>query len=97
MPGRFTLEECRRAGGEDSSTPSHILVSTPSPAPERGRFAHQKRFPSTRGHTVGVDDGSFSSPPLGKDKSWSHTFDKAGIYKIHIKEHPGAKGEIGVK
>ena len=58
-------------------------------------FSNTQEMPG--GHTVVADDGSFSSPALGKDKSWSHTFDKAGTYKIHIKEHPGAKGEIVVK
>src|SRR5262249_36138158 len=49
------------------------------------------------GHTVVADDGSFSSPALAKDKSWSHVFDKSGTYKVHLKEHPDAGGEIVVK
>src|SRR5262245_14828437 len=49
------------------------------------------------GHTVVAEDGSFSSPPLRKDETWSHTFDKPGTYKIHVKEHPGAGGEVVVK
>ena len=30
------------------------------------------------GHTIVADDGTFSSPPLGKDESWSHTFNAVG-------------------
>jgi plastocyanin len=49
------------------------------------------------GHTVVADDGSFSSPPLAKDQTWSHTFEKAGSFGVHIKEHPGAKAKIEVR
>ena len=49
------------------------------------------------GHTVAADDGSFSSPGLAKDESWSHTFSKAGVYEYSIKEHPSAKGRVVVE
>jgi plastocyanin len=49
------------------------------------------------GHTIVADDGSFESPGLAKDASWSHTFETAGTYSYHIKEHPAAKGKIIVK
>jgi plastocyanin len=49
------------------------------------------------GHTIAADDGSFSSPPLAKDQTWSHTFAKPGTTKIHIKQHPKATGEIVVQ
>lgn len=49
------------------------------------------------GHTVVADDGALSSPPLDKDASWSHTFDKAGTYGFHIKEHPTAKAKVIVE
>jgi plastocyanin len=49
------------------------------------------------GHTVVADDGSFSSPPLAKDQGWSHTFEKAGSFGVHIQQHPGAKATIEVK
>jgi hypothetical protein len=49
------------------------------------------------GHTVVADDGSFSSPPLAKDQSWSRTFEKPGSVGVHIKEHPAAKARIEVK
>jgi len=49
------------------------------------------------GHTVVADDGSFESPPLNKDQTWSHPFGKPGSYKFHLKEHPGTKGEIIVQ
>ncbi len=49
------------------------------------------------GHTIVADDGSFSSPPLGKDEKWSHSFDAPGTHKIHIEQHPKAVGEITVE
>lgn len=49
------------------------------------------------GHSIVADDGSFASPGLAKDEEWSHTFEKAGSYAYHIKEHPGAKGTVTVE
>ena len=49
------------------------------------------------GHTVMASDGSFSSPPLAKDQSWSHSFDVPGIYPVRIKEHPAAEASIVVE
>ena len=49
------------------------------------------------GYTIVADDGSFGSPALAKDKTWSHTFDKPGIYAVHLREHPNAGGKIVVK
>lgn len=49
------------------------------------------------GHTVVADDGSFESPPLNKDESWTHPFAKPGSYKFHLKQHPNTKGEIIVQ
>jgi plastocyanin len=49
------------------------------------------------GHSVVADDGSFHSPGLAKDQSWSHTFDEPGIYTYSIKEHPAARGRIVVE
>jgi plastocyanin len=77
--------------GHNSLEPSTVTI-------EKGDavvFSNTQEMPG--GHTIVADDGSFSSPALAKDKSWSHTFEKAGTYKVHIKEHPGAGGEIVVK
>lgn len=49
------------------------------------------------GHTIVADDGSFESPGLAKDQSWSHTFNEPGAYLYSIKEHPSAKGKIVVE
>lgn len=49
------------------------------------------------GHSIVADDGSFQSPPLGKDQSWSHTFSEPGTFAYAIKEHPAAKGAIVVE
>ena len=58
-------------------------------------FHNQDEMPG--GHSIVADDGSFESPALAKDDSWSHTFEKSGTYPYHIKEHPEAKGKIVVK
>ena len=49
------------------------------------------------GHSLAADDGSFQSPPLAKDASWSHAFTKPGSYGYAIREHPGTKGKIVVQ
>lgn len=49
------------------------------------------------GHTVMASDGSFSSPALMKDQSWSHSFDVPGVYTVGIKEHPAATATIIVE
>jgi plastocyanin len=49
------------------------------------------------GHTIVSDDGSFESPGLEKDQSWSRTFDEPGVYGYAIKEHPSAVGRIVVE
>ena len=58
-------------------------------------FHNQDQMPG--GHTIVADDGSFTSPPLAKDESWSHTFKAGGTYPYHIKEHAAAKGKIVVE
>ena len=49
------------------------------------------------GHTIVADDGSFESPPLGKDEQWSHTFAREGSFGYRIEQHPEAKGRVTVK
>jgi plastocyanin len=58
-------------------------------------FKNQDQMPG--GHTLVADDGSFASPPLAKDQSWSHSFQAKGTYPYHIKEHAGAKGKVVVE
>ncbi len=49
------------------------------------------------GHTIVADDGSFESPPLGKDEKWTREFPEPGTYGIHIVQHPTAKATIVVE
>jgi plastocyanin len=49
------------------------------------------------GHTVVADDGSFASPPLAKDESWSHTFEKPGRHPYTIQQHPKTRATIVVE
>ncbi len=43
-------------------------------------------------HTVTADNGSFQSPNLTADKSYSHKFTKAGTYRYYCSFHGGAGG-----
>jgi plastocyanin len=58
-------------------------------------FLNEDEMPG--GHTIVAADGSFASPGLAKGETWSHTFEKPGVYSYSIKEHPAAKGQVIVK
>jgi plastocyanin len=58
-------------------------------------FHNEDQMPG--GHSIVADDGSFKSPGLAKDQSWSHKFEKAGTYSYSIEEHPSARGKVIVK
>lgn len=77
--------------GHNRLTPAEVKIS----AGDAVVFHNVDEMPG--GHTVVADDGSFSSPPLGKDQSWSHTFEEPGSWGVHIQQHPGAKATIQVK
>ena len=49
------------------------------------------------GHTIVAADGSFESPGLEKDQTWSRLFEEPGVYGYSIKEHPAAVGKIVVR
>lgn len=48
-------------------------------------------------HTVTGDDGSWGSPLLDPDGSWSHTFTTPGTYPFHCAPHPFMKGVVVVR
>lgn len=75
----------------NSLSPTQVTIQ----AGETVTFHNQVQMPG--GHTIVADDGSFASPPLEKDGTWSHTFDAAGAYSYHIEEHPSAKGTVTVE
>lgn len=77
--------------GHNRLEPAAIMVSSGDTV----RFVNTDQMPG--GHTIVADDGSFSSPPLAKDESWSHTFGKAGAFGYSIQQHPSAKGIVTVK
>jgi plastocyanin len=58
-------------------------------------FHNVDRMPG--GHTIAAVDGSFESPPLDEDESWSHVFPEAGRFEITIKEHPETKATVIVE
>lgn len=47
-------------------------------------------------HTVTADNGEFDAGVLGKDKSFSRTFDAAGSVPYHCEIHPNMTGTIVV-
>jgi amicyanin len=48
-------------------------------------------------HTVVSDTGVFDSGNMGRNASFSHTFDIAGTYTYHCGPHPYMKGTIVVR
>lgn len=46
--------------------------------------------------TVVLDDGSATSPALGRAVGWHHTFEKAGEFVFHLSEYPSRTGTIVV-
>lgn len=91
LPLRVHAGEAKVEVGHNRLTPAEVSIT----AGDAITFHNVDQMPG--GHTVVADDGSFSSPPLAKDQSWSHTFEKPGSVGVHIKEHPGAKAKIEVK
>ena len=77
--------------GHNRLEPAEISIN----AGDSVTFHNEDEMPG--GHTIVADDKSFTSPPLGKDKSWTHTFANEGTFTYHIKQHPGAKGKIVVQ
>jgi plastocyanin len=55
------------------------------------------KFDDSTDHTVAADDNSFTSPALGKGKTYTHTFTTAGTVKYHCSIHPFMTGTIVVK
>jgi plastocyanin len=55
------------------------------------------KFDDSTDHTVTADDKSFTSPALGKGKTYTHTFTTAGTVKYHCSIHPFMTGTITVK
>lgn len=47
-------------------------------------------------HTATLDDGSCTTPNLGKGESGGLTFNAAGTYPFHCNIHPDMKGTITV-
>ena len=49
-------------------------------------------------HTVTFtgDEDPFDSGPLGQGTSWSHRFDRPGVYRYDCRLHPGMSGTVVV-
>ena len=77
--------------GHNKLEPSELKVSVGTTVV----FHNMDEMPG--GHTIIAADGSFESPGLGKNESWSHTFNESGSYAYSIKEHPSAKGTVVVE
>ncbi len=77
--------------GHNRLEPAAVMVNSGDTV----TFVNKDQMPG--GHTIIADDGTFSSPPLAKDESWSHTFDEIGDYGYSIQQHPSAKGTVTVE
>lgn len=47
--------------------------------------------------TLVADDGLFRSPPLGPGDRWQFTFERAGLHRYRLEEHPDIEGVIVVE
>jgi plastocyanin len=77
--------------GHDKLDPAEVTI----PADTTVVFHNLDQMPG--GHSIVADDGSFQSPGLAKNESWSHTFSETGVYPYSIKEHSAARGKIIVE
>jgi plastocyanin len=50
----------------------------------------------TKNHQVIANNGSFASPTLAPNRSYTHVFNTAGIYRYHDALHPALTGKIVV-
>ena len=87
----MAAEEATVQIGHNKLEPSELTIAAGTTV----IFHNQDQMPG--GHTIVADDGSFESPGLAKDESWSHTFADPGDYGYSIKEHPAAKGRVIVE
>jgi plastocyanin len=55
------------------------------------------KFDDSTDHTVTADDKSFTSPALGKGKTYTHTFTTVGTVKYHCSIHPFMTATVIVK
>ena len=87
------------ASGEDQTVEiSHHQLSPAEISIQVGEsvtFVNRVEMPG--GHSIVADDGSFTSPQLDKNQSWSQLFERAGTFTYHVNEHPDVKGVINVK
>lgn len=51
----------------------------------------------TKDHQVVADDGSFASPILHRNQSWTRTLETAGTFRYHDALYPKLRGKITVK
>jgi plastocyanin len=50
----------------------------------------------TKAHQVVANNGAFASPTIAASRTWTHTFNTAGIYKYHDALHPALTGKVVV-
>ena len=91
LAGSALAEETVVKVGHNRLEPAEVTITAGSVV----RFHNEDQMPG--GHSIVAADGSFQSPALAKDESWSHKFEKPGTYAYAIKEHPSAKGKVVVK
>ena len=74
--------------GYDSIRPSEIVIRA-------GQTVHFQNASSTpRTFTVVADDGGFEGPAMPRGRGWHHTFEIAGRFTYHLREHPDRTGIV---
>ena len=99
------------AGGCGSSGPSKV-AATPTPKPDVVVAMQQLRFAPKRvtihkGQTVewvdkdlvdhSVVSGGIDSPDFAQGETWSHRFERAGVFRYHDRLNPSMKGTVVVR
>ncbi len=89
---------CAEAEGTATIEVGHNRVEPASVTIQAGEsvtFHNRDAMPG--GHTIVAEDGSFRSPPLAKDQTWSHRFEAPGTHAFRIEQHPDAEGTVVVE
>ncbi len=68
--------------------PSEIVIRA-------GQTVHFQNASSTpRTFTIVADDESFEGPSMSRGGGWHHTFETAGRFAYHLREHPDRTGIV---
>ena len=83
-PALALAEEVRVEVGHGSFEPSEVSIDAGTTVV----FENVVEMPG--GHTIVIEELDAQSDALGSGETWSYTFEEAGTYHVHVKEHAEA-------